>query len=48
MTVPAPRARRRPSAAGRLLPLLLLLALLAPLGVLFGQSWRSTDEDLGS
>ncbi|NJP31532.1 hypothetical protein [Micromonospora thermarum] len=45
MTVPAPQARRRPSAAGRLLPMLLVLALLAPLSVLFGQSWRSTDDD---
>ncbi|MFC4016856.1 hypothetical protein ACFOW4_02715 [Micromonospora sp. GCM10011542] len=45
MTVPAPRARRRPSVLGRLLPLLLVVALLAPLGLLFAQTWRQTDED---
>ncbi len=45
MTVPAPRARRRPSTAGRLLPMLLVPALLVPLAVLFGQSWRSTADD---
>ncbi|MER7458964.1 hypothetical protein [Micromonospora sp. NPDC126480] len=44
MTVPASRARRRPSTAGRLLPMLLVPALLVPLAVLFGQSWRSTSD----
>ncbi|MFG3705708.1 hypothetical protein ACGF7U_13370 [Micromonospora sp. NPDC047670] len=45
MTVPAPQARRRPSAAGRVLPLLLLVVLLAPLALLFAQSWRLTGDD---
>ncbi|MEU8299330.1 hypothetical protein AB0C04_18875 [Micromonospora sp. NPDC048909] len=43
MTVPAPRARRR--SAGRVLPLLLVVALLAPMSVLFQQTWRLTDDD---
>ncbi|MEV5692122.1 hypothetical protein [Micromonospora globbae] len=43
MTVPASRVRPRP--AGRVLPLLLVVALLAPLGVLFQQAWRLTDDD---
>ncbi|MET7706582.1 hypothetical protein [Micromonospora sp. NPDC005413] len=45
MTVPAPRARRRPSALGRLLPLLLVGALLAPVGLLFTSTWRQTTHD---
>ncbi|MFR9776850.1 hypothetical protein ACL02O_12420, partial [Micromonospora sp. MS34] len=45
MTVPAPRVRRRPSVAGRALPLLLVLALLAPLGLLFAQTDRHTGND---
>ncbi|MEV1147495.1 hypothetical protein, partial [Micromonospora sp. NPDC049799] len=45
MTVPAPRVRRRPSAVGRALPLLLVVALLAPLALLFVQTWRLTDDD---
>ncbi|MEH1165648.1 hypothetical protein V6V47_09695 [Micromonospora sp. CPCC 205539] len=45
MTSPAPRVRRRPSMLGRLLPLLLIAALLAPVGLLFTQSWRQVDDD---
>ena len=45
MTVPAPRARRRPSTLGRLLPLLLVAALLAPLGLLVTSNWRQTTDD---
>ncbi|MFI5488706.1 hypothetical protein [Micromonospora echinaurantiaca] len=45
MTVPAPRARRRPSAPARLLPPLLVVALLAPVALLFGLTWRHTDDD---
>ncbi|MGK5518373.1 hypothetical protein ACSNN9_03360 [Micromonospora sp. URMC 107] len=45
MTVPAPPARRRPSAVGRVLPLLLLVALLAPMALLFVQTWRLTADD---
>ncbi|WP_433354974.1 hypothetical protein ACQPYV_31685 [Micromonospora saelicesensis] len=45
MTVPAPRARRRPSTLGRLLPLLLIGALLAPLGLLVTSSWRQVTDD---
>lgn len=50
MTVPAPRVRRRPSVTGRALPLLLVLALLAPLGLLFAQTDRHTggDRDLAA
>ncbi|MEV4660424.1 hypothetical protein AB0J85_00595 [Micromonospora echinofusca] len=50
MTVPAPPARRRPTAVGRVLPLLLLVALLAPMTLLFVQTWRLTadDRDLAS
>ncbi|MEU4781129.1 hypothetical protein [Micromonospora sp. NPDC023633] len=50
MTVPAPPARRGPSAVGRVLPLLLLVALLAPMALLFVQTWRLTadDRDLAS
>ncbi|MFG1775041.1 hypothetical protein ACGFIG_01235 [Micromonospora sp. NPDC049048] len=44
MTVPAPPARRRPTAVGRVLPLLLLVALLAPMALLFVQTWRSTSD----
>ncbi|MEW2141349.1 hypothetical protein AB0869_00855 [Micromonospora vinacea] len=45
MTVPAPRARRRPSTLGRLLPLLLIGALLAPLGLLVTSNWRQITAD---
>ncbi|WP_328848994.1 hypothetical protein [Micromonospora zamorensis] len=45
MTVPAPRARRRPSTLGRLLPLLLVGALLAPVGLLVTSVWRQTSDD---
>ncbi|MET7945423.1 hypothetical protein [Micromonospora sp. NPDC005324] len=45
MTVPAPRARRRPSTLGRLLPLLLIGALLAPLGLLVTSNWRQATDD---
>ncbi|SBT48608.1 hypothetical protein [Micromonospora auratinigra] len=45
MTVPAPRVRRRPSLAGRALPLLLVVTLLAPLGLLFTQASRHTGDD---
>ncbi|PWR08894.1 hypothetical protein DKT68_14225 [Micromonospora acroterricola] len=45
MTVPAPRVRRRPSMWGRLLPLLLIAALLAPVGLLLAQTWRHTGDD---
>ncbi|MFI5926094.1 hypothetical protein ACIA3K_08890 [Micromonospora sp. NPDC051543] len=45
MTVPAPRARRRTSMLGRSLPLLLLVALLAPVGTLFASTWRHTGDD---
>ncbi|MGY0007440.1 hypothetical protein ACW0Q9_26440, partial [Micromonospora sp. I033] len=45
MTVPAPRVRRRPSLPGRALPLLLVLALLAPLGLLFAQTDGHTGDD---
>lgn len=45
MTVPAPRARRRPSAPARLLPPLLVVALLAPVALLVGLTWRHTDDD---
>ncbi|MBG6100988.1 hypothetical protein ACLQ3D_18575 [Micromonospora vinacea] len=50
MTVPAPRARRRPSTLGRLLPLLLIGALLAPLGLLVTSNWRqiTADRDLAA
>lgn len=42
---PAPRARRRPSTLGRLLPLLLIGALLAPLGLLVTTNWRQITDD---
>ncbi|MBM7491223.1 hypothetical protein JOD64_002445 [Micromonospora luteifusca] len=45
MTVPAPRARRRPSTLGRLLPLLLIGALLAPVGLLLTSTWRQSTDD---
>ncbi|MDG4835460.1 hypothetical protein O7631_02880 [Micromonospora sp. WMMD967] len=45
MTVPAPRARRRPSTMGRLLPLLLIGALLAPVGLLVTFAWQQTSDD---
>ncbi|SCE90182.1 hypothetical protein GA0070607_3006 [Micromonospora coriariae] len=45
MTVPAPRARRRPSMWGRVLPLLLVAALLAPVGLLLTQTWRQTGDN---
>ncbi|MFI5832057.1 hypothetical protein ACIA5A_00050 [Micromonospora sp. NPDC051300] len=45
MTVPAPRVRRRPSVPGRVLPLLLALALVAPLGLLFALAEGNTSDD---
>ncbi|MBM0276808.1 hypothetical protein [Micromonospora tarensis] len=45
MTVPAPRARRRPTRLGRLLPLLLIGALLAPVGLLVAANWRQATDD---
>ncbi|QLQ38184.1 hypothetical protein [Micromonospora robiginosa] len=45
MTVPAPRVRRRPSVPGRVLPLLLALALVAPLGLLFAVAEGNTSDD---
>ncbi|MEU4397993.1 hypothetical protein [Micromonospora orduensis] len=45
MAVPAPRARRRHSTLGRLLPLLLVAALLAPMGLLLTQTWQHTGDD---
>ncbi|MEH0969678.1 hypothetical protein V6U77_00860 [Micromonospora sp. CPCC 205546] len=45
MTVPAPPVRRRPTAVGRVLPLLLLVALLAPMTLLFVQTWQLTADD---
>ncbi|MGV9216075.1 hypothetical protein ACTFTM_29835 [Micromonospora sp. RB23] len=45
MTVPAPRARRRTSMLGRSLPLLLIVVLLAPVGMLFASTWRQTGDD---
>ena len=45
MTVPEPRARRRPSVPGRVLSLLLVAALLAPVGLLFAQTHRLTGDD---
>ncbi|MCZ7435087.1 hypothetical protein O7598_01655 [Micromonospora sp. WMMC241] len=45
MTVPAPRVRRRPSVPGRVLPLLLALALVAPLGLLFALAEGTTSDD---
>ncbi|MEU4478274.1 hypothetical protein AB0F68_09475 [Micromonospora sp. NPDC023966] len=45
MTVPAPRVRRRPAVPGRALPLLLVMALLAPLGLLFAQTDRHAGDD---
>ncbi|MEU7843191.1 hypothetical protein AB0B39_19815 [Micromonospora sp. NPDC049114] len=45
MTVPAPRARRRTSMLGRSMPLLLIVALLAPVGLLFASTWRHTGDD---
>lgn len=43
MTVPAQRVRRRPS--GRVLPLLLVVAMLAPVAFLFAQHHRLTGDD---
>ncbi|SCL20729.1 hypothetical protein GA0070616_2071 [Micromonospora nigra] len=45
MTVPAPRVRRRPSLPGRALPILLVVAVLAPLALLFGQTWQLIGDD---
>ncbi|GAB3797074.1 hypothetical protein [Micromonospora zhanjiangensis] len=45
MTNPAAPASTRPSGPGVLLPLLLTVALLIPVGVLFGQVWRDVDAD---
>ncbi|KAB1902442.1 hypothetical protein F8279_25665 [Micromonospora sp. AMSO1212t] len=50
MTVPASRVRRRPAVPGRTLALVLVLALLAPLGLIFVQAERdfADDHDLAS
>lgn len=45
MTVPAPRVRRRPRTRGRLLPLLLTIALLLPVALLTVQGHRLVDAD---
>ncbi|TDC76797.1 hypothetical protein E1193_23340 [Micromonospora sp. KC606] len=45
MTVPTQRVRRRPSVPGRLLPLVLVLALLAPVAALFVQAYGRTGDD---
>ncbi|MGC4894955.1 hypothetical protein [Micromonospora sp. DT31] len=45
MTVPAPRVRRRPAVPGLVPPLLLVLALLAPIGLLFAQADSATAAD---
>ncbi|MCZ7426975.1 hypothetical protein O7607_14665 [Micromonospora sp. WMMA1949] len=45
MTVPAPRVRRRPAVPGRTLALVLVLALLAPLGLIFVQAERDYADD---
>ncbi|TDB70329.1 hypothetical protein [Micromonospora sp. KC721] len=45
MTVPTQRPPRRPSGPGRLLPLVLVVALLAPVAALFVQTYRSTADD---
>ncbi|TDB70791.1 hypothetical protein [Micromonospora sp. KC723] len=45
MTVPTQRVRRRPSAPGRLLPLVLVVALLAPVAALFVQAYGGTGDD---
>ncbi|MGC4804027.1 hypothetical protein [Micromonospora sp. DT233] len=47
MTVPAERVRRRPGLTGRVLPLLLVVALLAPVAFLFAQQRRLTDDHHG-
>ncbi|WP_320069174.1 hypothetical protein [Micromonospora sp. RTGN7] len=45
MTVPAERVRRRPTLTGRVLSLLLVVALLAPVAFLFAQQRLLTDDD---
>ncbi|MFC4146533.1 hypothetical protein ACFO0M_09720 [Micromonospora mangrovi] len=45
MTVPASRVSRRPRLSGRVLPLLLVVALVAPVGLLFTQTYRLTGDD---
>lgn len=45
MTNPAARVNRRPYAPAIVLPMLLTVALLIPMGVLFGQVWRDVDGD---
>ncbi|MFJ8833863.1 hypothetical protein [Micromonospora aurantiaca] len=45
MTVPASRVRRRPAVPGRTLTLVLVLALLAPLGLIFIQAERDFADD---
>ncbi|GAB3856868.1 hypothetical protein GCM10029963_53980 [Micromonospora andamanensis] len=45
MTVPAPRVRRRPRTPGRLLPLLLAIALLLPVAFLVVQAHQFVDTD---
>ncbi|RGC71037.1 hypothetical protein C5N14_00855 [Micromonospora sp. MW-13] len=47
MTVPAERVRQRPALPGRVLPLLLVVTLLAPVAFLFVQQRRLTDDDRG-
>ncbi|MGW1058807.1 hypothetical protein [Micromonospora rubida] len=47
MTVPPERVPRRPALAGRVLPLLLVVALLAPVAFLFAQQRRLTEDDRG-
>ncbi|MFI2661633.1 hypothetical protein [Micromonospora carbonacea] len=45
MTVPAQRGPRRPNRTGRILPLVLVVALLAPVAFLFVQQRRHTGEE---
>ncbi|MFF5173959.1 hypothetical protein ACFY3U_15115 [Micromonospora sp. NPDC000089] len=45
MTVPGQRVGRRPSTPGRVLPLVLVVALLAPMALLFVQAYRLTGAD---
>ncbi|MFF3864399.1 hypothetical protein [Micromonospora sp. NPDC001898] len=47
MTVPAERGPRRPALPGRVLPLLLVVALLVPVAFLFAQQRRLTGDDRG-
>ncbi|SCE81440.1 hypothetical protein GA0070558_10837 [Micromonospora haikouensis] len=45
MTVPAQRGPRRPNRTGRILPLVLVVALLAPVAFLFVQQRRHSGEE---